>query len=215
MEASKSRCLSESPESALARRPQERMAQEQRGPQGQDIVPPSPAGPTCQLPQPRVHILSRAFAAALSVGDHLVGGDTSFWCYLSPKGDGCKPGPQIPGLCGAGVGPAMRCKDQDLGRRLPRLQPPCCLQHGGCCPPALWDHTRRHPHTLPTRSLWSTSPLRLTPRRADLRGTLRAHTPVHGIVLTHVAHTHGSLKGAHPPSSVKFWPEEQEGDGSG
>lgn len=32
--------------------------------------------PTYQLPQPHIHILSRAFAAALSMDDYLVGSDT-------------------------------------------------------------------------------------------------------------------------------------------
>lgn len=45
MEATQSQQLSESPESALAPRPGEQEAQEQPGPQGQEVVPPSPAAP--------------------------------------------------------------------------------------------------------------------------------------------------------------------------
>lgn len=104
MEATEPQQLSESPEPALARRPGEHKAQEQPGPQGQEVVPPSPAGPTCQLPQPHVHVLLPAFAAALSMDDHLVGSDADLFGASCPL----KPGPQTPGLCGPGAGPAVQ-----------------------------------------------------------------------------------------------------------
>lgn len=69
------------PESALARRPWElpqALGVQSPGaacPHGQKDVPPSPRGPTCQLPQPHIHVLSWAFAAALSMDNHLVGSD--------------------------------------------------------------------------------------------------------------------------------------------
>lgn len=58
------------------------------------VVLPSPAGPTCQLPQPHVHVLPPAFAAALSVDDHLVGSDTDLFgascpLNLAPRHQAC------------------------------------------------------------------------------------------------------------------------------
>lgn len=64
----------------------ESKAQEQPGSHGQKVplVPTLPISPTCQLPQPHVHILSWAFAVALSMYDHLVGSDTDLSGALCP-----------------------------------------------------------------------------------------------------------------------------------
>lgn len=64
----------------------ESKAQEQPDSHGQKVplVPTLPISPTCQLPQPHVHILSWAFAVALSMYDHLVGSDTDLSGALCP-----------------------------------------------------------------------------------------------------------------------------------
>lgn len=115
----------------------------------QEAVPPPapPPGPTCQLPQPHVHVLSRAFAATLSTDHHLRGSDTELSGTSCPTWEmALNLAPRHQACVGRGWGPQhsliSRCGAESWPwrGRLPRPQGPLATCCWGSHVPALHIH---------------------------------------------------------------------------
>lgn len=189
------------PESALARRPWELLqALGAQGPgadrpHGQKDAPPSPKGPTCQLPQPHIHVLSWAFAAALSMDDHLGGSDIHLSWASAPPRRWPRTWPPDPRPIAPGTALSSRVEQRpglrEEGRQAPGF-PAASVTHGAAhklseithaCP----SHTRAH--RIPLMPITTTA----DPREGTTaRGPVGTHTHlcVHGLVCGDLRITH-------------------------